>query len=306
MRTALELKHPVFSLAVLASLGWVRPASAQPSLTLSIDCPALSEDERAALEVRTRADLDVRGVADGRLLVSCSQADARVQWQGSDGPAREASLTLTPSASRVDSLLEAISSLVAARPVVPTAPVRPAARPEAVTPPRAEREPAPAAPVLALTAGGSGELWSGAALAGPRVGVASRIAGQLALDIWGGAKWAVTGPAQLRVRVLEAALGCSYRLDREGRWIIRAGGLVGALRVDADSPIEPSSRQALLVAGWGSAHYAVPLSFGSMEIGPEVRIHARPHPILVDDTQSAHQPVVTIGLSAAAVFDLVP
>jgi hypothetical protein len=65
MRTNLEASRLLFWFVVIASLLWIRTASAQTSLTIAIDCPDLSEDERAALEVRARADLDVRGVVTG-------------------------------------------------------------------------------------------------------------------------------------------------------------------------------------------------------------------------------------------------
>jgi hypothetical protein len=124
-----------------------------------VDCPALTEEQRAALESRAKAELLVRHES-GTLLIACSAGAAVVRWQPQAGAAREDRIELGSDARRTqERILEAVDRLlspapvsaVPAPPVAEPAPVQPAAElpplPPALKPPapkpRASRAPAP-------------------------------------------------------------------------------------------------------------------------------------------------------------------
>ena len=76
------------ALAVALSL-WPRLAHAQPSVAVLVECPGLDSELRAAVEARARADLLVKRLQPGRLLIMCSADQATAEWRPEAGtPAR--------------------------------------------------------------------------------------------------------------------------------------------------------------------------------------------------------------------------
>lgn len=84
-------------------------ASAGPEVV--VECSVLSEDERASVEARARADLAIKGLAGGVLSVTCSEGMGRVSFQWGELEGAQAGALPDVSRATVETLLQLVDAV---------------------------------------------------------------------------------------------------------------------------------------------------------------------------------------------------
>jgi len=82
--------------------------SANPP-TLNVDCPAMTPEQRASVEARSRAELAILGVTEGEIAIRCWPPLAIVQYAPDNEPSRSGSRHLV---GETDAWIEQILSIV--------------------------------------------------------------------------------------------------------------------------------------------------------------------------------------------------
>jgi hypothetical protein len=296
----------------IASAGRADPAQ----ISVSIDCAAVDDEGRAALEARARADLLVGPYHDGSLSISCHEGMGRVVWSRAGGQVRTR-LRLLPRdrPGIVDGLLEDMHVVLSedaledesAAPAVPPAIVSPG--PAAVLTLDGDRDKVAveatssrALPPVRFAASVHSELWSGAigAAVGARAGLGIRLTGPWRLSLVGGPSWGTTSARDLRAWSLSTAL----TLDRDiGPQLDIGAGVVGSVLWANGSPhaftegqLEGETAGALLRAAYRAAVGPIELS-----IGPELEGLLRPVIVQVSGQEVFRLPTLVAGLDLCAV-----
>jgi hypothetical protein len=126
------LVHPLARLAVaLVVLSTASAArAAPPQVPMSLDCAALDDEGRAALEARARADLVLEPYREGSLSISCRGDSSRVVWSPAGGQVRTR-LRELPADRRaiVDGLLEDMHAVLSEASLETEQPAPPASGP---------------------------------------------------------------------------------------------------------------------------------------------------------------------------------
>lgn len=307
---------------VLAQAVGASPARAQGSdIALRIECPALDEASRAALEARARAELTSAPLPDGQVVIGCARDAATLAWQPVGGGRRESSVKLEPDAgSTVEALLGALDALLFEKPgksesnepaSAPAPVAKPQVRPSVVSASKASTTDAASSeggsPYGAgLMAGVDSELWHGALPGGVGVHAGGRLqaGGGWSVTLAAGALWGVGSAEGISSRTLRVVAGLEWVVVPHVRLGLGADGRL--MTVAGDASITPAALEATTAGAVASAHYL--LQWGTLEVsaGPQVEILARP--LIVQDMASEifRMPSVMVGfaLEAGADFGL--
>jgi hypothetical protein len=286
---------------------------------LSVSCPALGEEESAALSARLHADLEVRH-ASGRMMVTCSAERLWVAWIPSAGAARQEEVLLgAAEAPTVEHAFEAADRLFSDRSLWTTepapAPQPPVAQPGPQTPPPADPATRPSPPTpstpprdapvsergpihVGLSFGMTGELWSSEAAGaiGPRGGVVVGPTDWLKLSAAGGLRLALRHPDDVSATAVDGRLGGDASVLDGRVWLglgvllsrvsVRTGADRGSLE-DSETPVAFEAR-ALGSLGDRSIRLLA---------GPFIGVRPGPTVVRLDGAEVFRIPTLTAGLS---------
>ena len=297
---------------------WSRPAWADPSgASVQVDCPALGEERRAALESRAKTELLVRRES-GTLVVVCRPDGVQLRWQSAAGRASEHSIPLAADAiATEEQILEALEILL--NPPEPAPPVAAPASPQQPTPkPRPPPRPEPPAPAMQpapvpavekaeasrthfeLLAGATAELWSSEV--GGAVGPGARAIWALpsGFALSGGAvvAWTLKSPEEVNARTVRLHAGGEYHVDSARRWRIGASVLIDFLHANRDAGgVEETADERILGASL-RAQYALSSPPFVVVLGPTLSVRTAQVDVQVGRREIFSIPVVAPGLTA--------
>ena len=292
-----------FALVTLAGAA----AEAQPAPDVEIRCDALDAEGRDALEARARVDLATRGIS-GKVTVSCDAArvDVSLGRSGVD-PLHHVERLPPERNAAVDAALGAIDALFgeAVPPRPPVAPPRlglipppsPEPPPPAPVPPPA-LVPPPRPPALWLAVGGDFQLWAGSGAigaAGPYV-AARFVTSSVAFELQGGARFAISVPAALSVRLGEGLAGADATMPF-APWLSLGAGIGFAYLVAVRETTSQPSLSSAAMVGRLRARAALDLGEFDLHLGPELRVLAPPTLIQIDGRDVVRAPSVSVGLA---------
>lgn len=302
-------------------------AAAEPELAL--DCGQLTREHAAEVEARARATLLPSPVAVVRIVISCSEAEARVVVESPSSQAIEQVPLLTPDirttlVDAVDRALQTLSSRPSNSGAPPLEPepepesVAKAPVPEPVSPPAlvaAAPAPIPVAPTPTSTAGAKrslhasasalAELWRYGGGLGGALGVAYGTR-QLQLGLRLGGLTSPDSSGDFRASELSAALGVAWAPG----WAYGLRGAAGLgpslLLVSPQSDLTP--RGDTSVAAWFfELELARPFWFGAWAFTPAlgVRLFTAERQVTLDSAELLIIPYVAprLALSLAYAFD---
>lgn len=256
---------------------------------LRLECAALDEEARAAVEARAEAELVSEPLPEGEVSVTCSATTATVVWAPRDGEHRERKVDLTADPATIeDAILAALHALLfeeAQPPTVAPPVVEPVAppKPEPTAPEPLPETTAPRRMHVAGVVGADAELWHGdiSVALGVYTGIAVSPWNRWTLSLilapeWGLGSaigisaWGLRGFARVDYAVLshvEIGVGVSGR----SLWANAADATT--------SQLEGTTAGATL-----SARYVLPLGPITLSAGPRVEALARP--IVVEFAES--------------------
>jgi hypothetical protein len=233
-------------------------AKAQTGPSVTIECPTLSEEQRASIEVRTRAELALSPLALSQLRVRCVSRLLLVEVVDSGNQIRTNSATLDADTRLwADQILALMHSLVAdagqsesalrpQEPVVPPAAGNESSRPNApvVTPAAPPHRDAPnwyQTHALSLAVGPCVEFWAKPMnlQLGPcaAIGVPTSPFSRLAFT--GGAKWSLTEPSNIEIRHWHGGVEAQFG----PKWWVGFGTQLSVLSLVPNSGLLPKSQR---------------------------------------------------------------
>jgi len=303
-------------------LGGARAALAdEGEVSVRVDCPGLSEEQRAALESRAKTELLVRRER-GTLLVSCRAGAADVRWQPQVGQAAERQITLAPDAPATqEQVLEALELLLSPAPsetplanappetAPPAAPPKPPARPRvepsrpaplaplpSPEPPRASAE----TPFVEVLAGAAIEVWSAEAAAalGPEARAILGLPAGWAVSAGAQAAWTLRAPSDVAGRLVRGQLGAEYHLGSARRIRFGASLLIDWLTATRSAVAGSETDHDLGFGGLLAARYVLLASPLRLALGPTLSVRPAPIRVEVGDSEIFRIPVLAIGASA--------
>jgi hypothetical protein len=256
---------------------------------LRVECAALEDEARAAVEARAEAELVSEPLPEGEVSITCTATTATVVWAPRDGERRERRVDLTGDQATIeDAILGALHALLfeEAHPPPPPAPVV-----EPVAPP--EREPAPDEPPRETTAGrrihvagivgADAELWHGdiSVALGAYTGIAVSPWNRWTMSLLLAPEWGVGSAIGISAWGLRALARLDYALlSHVEIGLGLSGRSLWANATDATtSQLVGTSAGAIL-----SARYVLPLGPITLSLGPRAEALARP--IVVDFANS--------------------
>ena len=298
------------------------PATAAADIHVTVDCPALDAEHRAALEARAKSDLIVRHET-GSLVFQCIGPAGAVAWTPASGQTLRAEITLPSNAdAAIDALLESAERLLvtshdappAAAPSPPLVVSTPAA--ETPPPPQPVVAPPPEAPAvrpepsqkasrgvpLGVAAGAALEIWDWVPALGPGVLLGWYVAPQLRLEAGGTLLFTTEDNLGIGGRLVRLHAGGELALGDERRFRLGAGVLVETLKAtDSDGG---ESAQDTAYGGRLHGHFAAPLSSAwNAAFGPFLSGRAAPVKVELGSTEAFRIPVVTGGLEIQLEWD---
>lgn len=316
------------ALAALCAAGSARAAPAR--VGISIDCPRLDDDGRAALEARARADLVLERVSEGTVFIACRESTARIAWRPSTGDSRDATVSLPADRpGSVDALLQVVHSVlvdvVASTPgpsldpevAPPPAPPPPSpppppelATPSAIpsdgsagtsTPVERETPPRRTSSRWRALAGARSELWSGAiaGAVGAQAGVRVGLPGPWRLAVLAGPSWGTTSASGIHAWSLWAA--ARVELVPWNHLVLSVGGEARLLwagstpQTFTQSQLEGTTGGAVLGAGYRTVLGPLDLS-----VGPSLEGLVRPVIVQVNGQEAFRLPTFVASLSLEA------
>jgi hypothetical protein len=284
----------IASLIFAATLLGTKTAAAEDrvavGIEIRIDCSALNAEARNALEARARADLQVRGVSEGRLGVTCTSRDVTLTF---DAAQRRSSRSLPLGALSIDALLAVLDDLAGDAREEPTAPVVVAARPPP-SPRRTSRR------TLGARAAVRVEAWGTSAFAtGPRADV---LVGIGTVDVLAGlgAGFAAGALRGLSADLIDVVVGAEFRFGPKDLLRVGAGVLGGFFHVRAPAALSPSAAGRITPGLWLGVRAALPLGPVVLSLSPDLRGYLRPKTANVDASKVFGLPPVAPGASIAA------
>jgi hypothetical protein len=306
-------------------LSLVAPAiAAEGGVSVRVDCPALGEEQRAALESRAKTELLVRRES-GSLAVTCGAGAVDVRWQPETGAARERQIAFAPDASATqDQVLEALELLLGAAPgPAPAASAPPAVTPPATppVPPPPPKPPAPAplpvarplpepparnaeAPFVEVLAGVALELWSSeaAAVLGPEARATLALPAGWAVSGGVLVAWTLRAPEDVGGRLVRGRLGGEYHPDSARRFRFGAALLLDWLTATRDSAASSETRHDVGLAGLLGARYLLLAPPVRLALGPDLSIRGAPVRVVIGDSEIFRIPTLAVGASAELVL----
>jgi hypothetical protein len=278
-----------------------------PGPAITIDCPMLAVEPRAALESRAQAELLARGEA-GTLGVACAAGSAQLNWRPAQGEPSDGTVTL-PSDPRaaIDSILEALDELLNGTSPSPRQPVLVAPSWASVEPSRrAPGELTPSGIRGGAAAGMSFEAWSGTeSVLGPSMRAEVLFPIRLALE--GGARiaWGLAAPAEVSARLVRLDVGLEYAFDESRHFRVGAAALFDSLHVASSAGgVTQNASGASFGAGFRATYTLTVTHLVHVALGPTLSV--RPRPIRVDEgiRESFRIPVSALG--ALVELELAP
>jgi hypothetical protein len=309
----------------LLSLWWARPVWADPSaVSVRVDCPALGEERRAALESRAKTDLLVRR-EKGTLAVICERDAVQLRWQPAAGGASEHSIPLaTDAIATEEQILEALEVLLNPHepgPVTPSPPA-PAAAPPKPPPPSPPRPtvfappsaiaPAPVRestvwPYFELLAGVGVEAWSSQVIGVLGPGARVRWAPFDRFDrfaVSGGAAiaWTLKAPEDVSARAVRIHAGGEYHFDSQRRWRVGVAAQLDLLHASRSvNGVEETADERAL-GGFVRAQYALTARPLLIVIGPTLGFRGRPVKVQIGQRELFSVPVLAPGFTVEVGF----
>jgi hypothetical protein len=291
------LLRRIAPLIVAATLLGARTAvAADPGaagLEIRVDCSALDAEAKNALEARARADLQVRGISQGRLGVTCTSRDVTLAF-GAGG--RTSSRSLPLDGLSIDVLLAALDDLASEAQderVEPTAPAVVAPPPPPSTPPTPRR-------ALSVRAAVRVEAWATTVFAtGPRADVQLGI-GRVDVIAGFGAGFAAGALHSFSADLIDVVLGAEVRFGPRDVLRVGAGILGGFFHVHAPAALSPGAADRTTPGLWLDVRAALPLGPVVLSLSPDLRGYLRPKTVSVDSRGAFGLPPVAPGASIAA------
>jgi hypothetical protein len=294
------LLRRIAPLIFAATLLGTKMASAEDralvGIEVRIDCSALGAEAKNVLEARARADLQVRGVSQGSLGITCTSLDVTLTF---DAARRHHSRSLPREALSIDALLAALDelagdareerslalagqeSLAAVLPTQPPSPRRTSRR------------------TLSARAAVRVEAWGTSAFAtGPRADVLVGI-GRVDVLAGVGAGFAAGALHGLSADLIDVVLGAEFRFGPKDLLRVGAGVLGGFFRVHAPAALSPSAANRTTPGLWLGARAALPLGPVVLSFAPDLRGYVRPKTVNVDASKVFGLPPVAPGASIA-------
>ena len=282
---------------------------------MRIACPELTDDDRAALEARARAELSVAPVRDATVTIDCS-----VRWvsiEGHGAPlARHVAIDVS-GAAFADELLDAVHVLLVEAGRADTPPNAVAAAPEEQGPSGApggalQRNSEDSQPThrgspfyrVGAAAGVDSELWSGAigAAMGGHAGARLWTDTGWAAELDGGIVWGLASTHTIEARTVQATL----RIDYAPVAILRIG--LGAdarfVTASASGPTSPTERGSWTLGAIAAARYALRVDRFEFLVGLQVEVIRGPVVVEFDGSEVMRIPTVLAGLSLEAAAGL--
>ncbi len=311
-----QLVLPLGVTVVLAQAVGAPPARAQGSdIALRIDCPALDEASRAALEARARAELTSAPLPNGQVVIRCAGDAATLAWQPTGEGHRERSVKLEPDAgSTVEALLGALDTLVfekpgggaTPKPESASAPVAPSAVSSPNTSTRDLATPEGRSPFRAgLSLGVDSELWHGAlpGAVGIHGGGRLQAGGGWSVTLAAGVLWGMAAQG-ISSRTLRVIGGVDYVVVPHVRLGLAADGRV--MTVEGDASLAPAALDATTAGALASARYLLQVGALELSAGPQAEVLARPIIVESQGGEIFRLPSVMVGfaLEAGADFGL--
>lgn len=310
----MRVLRPIFR--ALAIVLPAAPALAQaPEVRVTVQCPALDPEVRAALESRSKADLLVRHES-GALTFACAETGV-VTWEPAAGKPLSERVVLSPYPDGViEQFLETADRLIqtshepatgpqSAEPAVvgassPSAPTPSPPPPEMPETPETEPLPPQEAPErqatplpVAFVAAGVAELWRSLPALGPALEFKWRFLSPFALDAGVTLLFTTEARSEVTARAVRAHVGAE--LER-APFRIGVRVLVDTLRASPAPELETSARSGTGVGARLHAAYALPL-FDALRVavGPTLTLHAAPLRVDYGATELFRVPVLTAG-----------
>jgi hypothetical protein len=291
---------------------------------VTVHCPALDPEHRAALEARAKADLIVRHET-GTLAFECLGSTGVVAWTPGSGGTLRGELALPKDAdAAIEALLEDAERLLVANhdshltlpapSAVPPAPAEPAP-PVPVAPPPSREEPAivePPEPArgashglpFAFAAGVAVEVWDLVPALGPGVRIGWYAAPRLRLDVGGDLLFSTEERLGITGRLVRVHAGGELSLGDGERFRLGASLLFDTLKASGDASLGVGTAQDTSFGGRLHAHYAVPVA-GAWRVafGPYLTGRAAPVRVELGNSEAFRIPVITGGAEVVLEWD---
>jgi hypothetical protein len=294
-----------------------------------VTCERLSEEQRASIEARARADLAVKGLVSGTVALSCSNQLSRVDYLA---PGRANERHSAPSTVETTQLVEQLLALLDAATTAVAAAERelpaPGSDQVSVTAASAARAAKPAAPAatsraaktgvprsnssprdpapgelrspspreLELSAGGETELWLSEvfAVVGPRLGAGMVFDQRFGLRAVGGLSFASARPADMGSRVYWAGFEGEWRFVPSAAAV--AGADLSSLGVTAPADWQPESRSSLALGLRARLELSWRFGRQRLSVGPFVLLRSKSRAVVFDERQVLSVPLLVSGL----------
>jgi hypothetical protein len=318
----------------LASFHWIslesRAFAQDANVAVTVDCPPLGDEQRAALDARARAELLVRH-ASGSLSVTCADgANAVVSWHpssgGGEGATKNLPLTSDPPAM-VDLVLGSLDALIggdtpqsssAATPpvIAPVAPVASVASPmpgapvlpmaPVMAPPFYGAPPRAVHPARAqkndfldtfVSVGVAVDFWSssiGGGL-GPRAAVRVVLPEQFAVDAGGELLFGLAMPDAVAGLVGRLYAGGEYDIDDDRQFRAGVDLDLDVVHLSPDASTHASGATKVLPAATLRFGYAPPLVV-PIVFGPTLTVHTGPLRADINGAEAFSIPTFSVGL----------
>ncbi len=296
----------------LAGTTTARADEALPALRIA--CPELTDDDRAALEARARADLSMEPTGNGAVIIDC-----RARRVALEGPAAARERHVTPDVSGValvDELLDALHLLLSERRVDDAPPNAVVAdlpdprRPAPAGAPQPDSQNSRSArqsdPFYRMAAAGGidAELWCGAigSAIGGHVGARMATRTGWATELDGGFLWGLGSTHTIEAHALRATVRVDYTPVASLR--IGLGADARLLVATAHSPTSPTKLDGTTLGAIAMARYALRVGRFEFLVGPQAEIFVRPVVVQFNQSEALRIPTLLAGLSLEAAADL--
>ena len=327
------------SILLGAALGAAAPSlSAGSGCEVLIDCPVLNPEQRASVEARSLAELQLKQIVSGLLQLSCSSERARVEFRAPGRRDAVRSVRLAEPSTLVVEQLVALADWATRD--VDTSPSafqeREVGHDIASTGSGWSPPPALSAPPGTLLGGSlsptpqrakgsaelppldrsrealitidvglgiSSELWATEVLGavGPRVSARVGNSDGLRVGGFGSLEWAAQHPGGASIGLQRAGIEGAWRVSKP-IWIV-AGASVTRLAIDAPTGSVPPSRSSVELAFLLRPEFVVELGEFQGALGPSFSLYRQRKVIALDRVRVFSVPAIVV-VDAAAVAAL--
>jgi hypothetical protein len=250
---------------------------------LRVECAALEDEARAAVEARAEAELVSEPLPEGEVSVTCSATTATLAWAPKDGEPRERKVDLAADRATIeDAILAALHELLFEQAHPPPPPPPPVVKPvaplepeETTDEPPPPETPAPHRVRVAGIVGADAELWHGgiSVALGAYTGIAISPWKRWTMSLVLAPEWGLGSTNGISAWGLRAFARVDYAVvSRVELGLGVSGRALWANATDATtSQLVGTTAGATL-----SARYVLPVGPIALSAGPRLELLARP------------------------------